>query len=510
MLKYMDRSTIYYLKQKGWTNTQIAALMGHHRDTIARVLREPVDREPTRRARPSAVAAFHEQIEGWLDRRLPVRRMLELAREDPDHPYRGSDAAFYQYVRPLAAARRALPGDVALRFEGLPGELLQLDWGAARQFPFTAPALAGQTRYFFAARLKYSRWMWVRFTADMQEETLLRCLVACFVELGGVPWVVTSDNMKTITLGRDAQHQPLWHPAYRKFAAEFAFHPAVCAPAAANQKGAVENLVKFVRSNFLAGRAFHDDAELAAQVAAWLRRVNEERPSGATGRPPAALLAAERPHLGPLPPAAHDYGLVDSVLVSHEGLVTIATNRYSVPAHLVGRALTARLYPARIELYAGAELVATHPRHGGRHARIVVPEHYEAVFALKPRARALVYRDWLVALAPAVADYVALLCRRRYGEMEAQLCALYDLAQQLDRARFLRAVERALAQEAVGAEYVRALALPPPAAPPAPPPGPGWPPPSLAHAPDQRAVERDLADYERYVANRAATGTGGA
>src|SRR5919199_2158640 len=106
MLKYMDRSTIYYLTQKGWTNTQIAAFMGHHRDTIARVLREPVDRQPIRRARPSAIAVFHEQIEGWLGQRLPVRRMLELARDDPAHPYTGSDAAFYKYVQPLAAARR--------------------------------------------------------------------------------------------------------------------------------------------------------------------------------------------------------------------------------------------------------------------------------------------------------------------------------------------------------------------------------------------------------------------
>jgi transposase len=492
MLNYMDRSTIYYLKQKGWTNTQIAAFVGHHRDTIARVLREPVDRAPAPRARASVVAVFDAQLQDWLDRRLPVRRMLELAQADPDHPYTGSAAAFYKYVQPLRAARRALPGDVAVRFEGLPGELLQIDWGEARQFPFGAPGLAGQPRYFFAARLKYSRWMFVRFTADMREETLLRCLVACFLALGGVPWVVTSDNMKTVTLGRDERHQPLWHPAYQKFAAEFTFHPAVCAPGAANQKGAVENLVKFVRSNFLAGRTFRDDADLARECDDWLRRVNEARPSGATGQPPAALLAVERPRLGPLPAAAHDYGVFDSVLVSHEALVTIATNRYSVPAHLVGQALTARLHPERIELYAGTERVASHPRQHGRHARVVVPEHYEAVFALKPRARAMVYRDWLVGLSTAVAEYVALLCRRRYGEMEPQLCALYDLAQQLDRLAFLRAVEHALAHGAIGAEYVRALAAPP------------APPPRALPTPSQREVERDLADYERYVANRAA------
>ncbi len=38
MLRYMERSTIHYLKKKGWTNVQIAEFTGHHRDTIARVL----------------------------------------------------------------------------------------------------------------------------------------------------------------------------------------------------------------------------------------------------------------------------------------------------------------------------------------------------------------------------------------------------------------------------------------------------------------------------------------
>lgn len=86
--------------------------------------------------------------------------------------------------------------------------------------------------------------MWVRFTSEMREETLLRCLMAVFVALGGVPWVVTADNMKTVVLGRDHANQPIWHPAYAKCAAESGFLPDACDPGAGNQKGSVENLVK--------------------------------------------------------------------------------------------------------------------------------------------------------------------------------------------------------------------------------------------------------------------------
>ena len=247
MLGFMERSTIHYLKQKGWTNSQIAMAVGCHRDTVRRILRETVDHGAEPRQRTSQIEVFEAAINRWLDENLSVRRMLEMARSHPDHPYQGGDSAFYDFVQPLRQARTLHAAEIAVRFEGLPGELLQIDWGEERNFRFTKAALAGQTRYFFAARLKYSRWMFVCFTHNMREETLLRCIIACFVELGGVPWAVTSDNMKTITLGRDAHNQPIWHPAFQKFAAEFGFHPSLCAPRAANQKGTVENLVKFVQ-----------------------------------------------------------------------------------------------------------------------------------------------------------------------------------------------------------------------------------------------------------------------
>src|SRR5207244_3400500 len=103
----------------------------------------------------------------------------------------------------------------------------------------------------FAARLKYSRFMFVRFQQDMREETLLRCLIACFTAIGGVPWAVVTDNMKTAVLGRDEDRQPIWNPTYQKLAVEFKFHPDVCAPASGNQKGAVEDGVGFSRRNFM-------------------------------------------------------------------------------------------------------------------------------------------------------------------------------------------------------------------------------------------------------------------
>src|SRR6266487_210478 len=427
--------------------------------------------------------------------------MLELAREDQDHSYTGSETGFYDYVRKMRRGRQQTPRNVALRFEGVPGEYLQIDWGEVRDFPFSKAGMEKQTRYFFAARLKYSRYMYVSFHTDMHEETLLRCLIACFQEIDGVPWAVVTDNMKTAVLGRTAEHEPIWNPAYQKLAVEFKFHPDVCAPASGNQKGAVENLVKFVKGNFLGGRTFYDDADLTEQCRAWLRQVNTERPSEATGLPPAVRLTEEQPKFGPLPAVASDYGFFDCVVVSREGLIAIETNRYSVPAHLMGRALTARIHASRIEVFADQELVATHARRPPENARVIDPTHFEAAFAGKPRGRLMVYRDWLCSLSPVVMSYVHEISHKRRSEMKPQMIALYDLAQEIGKADFLVALELAAEQHMYGAEYLRAIVTLPSA--------------SALNGSAQAAsealmlsgppppeVERDLAQYERYVANR--------
>jgi hypothetical protein len=357
----------------------------------------------------------------------------------------------------------------------------------------------GQTRYFFCARLKYSRFTWVRFEANMQEETLLRCLVDCFVALGGVAWAVVSDNMKTVVLGRDEQHQPRWNKAYLKLATEFEFHPELCAPASGNQKGSVENLVKFVKGNFVAGRTFYDEADLAHQLGNWLHTVNTERKSEATGQIPAHLLRLEQPHFGPLPPHSRDYGLFHSVTVSRESLVCFETNFYSVPVAYVGQNLTLRVYRERLELYWGDQQVASHPRARGHKQRVVQPDHFEAVFEAKPRARVMVYRDFLVGLGQEVLDYVSVICRKRRSEMNEQIVALYDLARRIGQSDFVVAVGLAAEQNLYGAEYLTAITS-------------TWAalafkantPSLLSAAPLQKEVERALGEYEAFVANRVA------
>jgi transposase len=228
----MARSTIKFLKQQGQFDTRIASLVGCDRHTVARVLTEPTD-PPRRRQRGSALEPRRPAVLSWIAEAIPTTRMLELARQDPAAPYTGGASTFYRFVAKLRAEGQAGAAPV-IRFEGLPGEYVQWDWGEARV------RLGGSLlkRVFLAGRLKYSRRVGIRWRTQMDLETLLRSMLEIVEGWGGVPWAWVFDNMKTVTLGRDTEGQPRWNPAFWRFATESGFTRNSATPARRSRRAA--------------------------------------------------------------------------------------------------------------------------------------------------------------------------------------------------------------------------------------------------------------------------------
>jgi len=268
------------------------------------------------------------------------------------------------------------------------------------------------------------------------------------------------DNMKTVTSGRDEQHQPLWTPALRQFAAECGFHPEACAPAAGNQKGAVESLVKWVKGNFLAGRSFSDDADLAAPCTAWQEQANQ-RPSAATDAAPQQRLAAERAAGGVLPPTLCDFGLLLCGQVTRESVVHVLGNVYSVPVAHVGCPVLVRVHATRIVLWRDHEQLADHRRApDGAHQRVIDPAHYAPLFAAKPRGQVMLYRAALLERGGAMASYVTEVSCRRREQLGKEMVALYALLEQHGETALGAAMASAAADGAYGAEYLAAILSP--------------------------------------------------
>src|SRR3981081_1614968 len=95
----MERGTIHLLHKRGKSRGKLAPELGRSLSAVARALSEPVDRQSSVRRRKSSVDAFREQIAEWLKQGLSGVRMMELARDDADHPDVGGGSVCWGAVR---------------------------------------------------------------------------------------------------------------------------------------------------------------------------------------------------------------------------------------------------------------------------------------------------------------------------------------------------------------------------------------------------------------------------
>jgi hypothetical protein len=296
----------------------------------------------------------------------------------------------------------------------------------------------------------------VGLVPDEREETLIRALLAALEAFGGVPLVTVWDNPKTVVLTRKGE-LIVWNPVFGQVALDYRFAPELCWPRAGQQKGAVENLVGWVKGSFFKCRRFHDRADLEAQLAQWLTVVNTERPSRATGEIPAVRLAQERQRLRPLPIPAAAYALKIPVVVSARARVAYEGGEYSMPPTTIGQPATLHLYRDRIELVTKTGEVVRHRRAQARGQASILPAHRAAMLDAVRGVRARLYyqRQSLWELGPAAERWLTDLVHRRPSQWRRDVEQCFALLQDHGPTALLDALAWGVRHHAIGAEYVR-------------------------------------------------------
>ncbi|MFR8640275.1 MAG: hypothetical protein ACLVEE_07545 [Phocaeicola vulgatus] len=119
---------------------------------------------------------------------------------------------------------------------------------------------------------------------------------------------------------------------FRAFVNEQHFQPVFCRPVI--RKGEKwENVVKYVKRNFLAGRTFNSLEVLNTEVLQWLEKTGNGKIHGTTRLVPAEEFEIERkyllPYYGePVPPKTSR----KSIMSAKDNTVQYRTNYYSVPS----------------------------------------------------------------------------------------------------------------------------------------------------------------------------------
>lgn len=184
--------------------------------------------------------------------------------------------------------------------------------------------------HFFVMMLSRSRMKFVRFSATpFTTRTAIEAHEEAFNFFSGKPKEVVYDQDRLFLVDENLGDLLLTRD-FKNYVLEQGFGLHFCRKADPQSKGKVENVVKFVKNNFLYGRAYYDIDILQGQVIGWLDRTGNGMPHTTTRKVPSQEWVIEKEHLTPwvsvniLPAHIMNYVRVDNT-ISFQG------NFYSVP-----------------------------------------------------------------------------------------------------------------------------------------------------------------------------------
>lgn len=456
MIDMVRRHEIQVLRRAGHSLVETAKLVGVSQSSVQRVEAEAAvssfdtgaEREKRRIGRPSKAEPFRSFLVSELMAQPDVLA-IELLRRARNKGYTGGKSALYELVKELRPER---PRPI-VRFEGLPGEFSQHDFGQV-----DVKYLDGRVErvHFFASRLKYSRWVQVSLVENEQVEALVRAMVDHFAAWGGVPLLAVFDRPKTVALkwSKDGTVTE-WNSTFAAVALDLGVGVELCWPRSPEQKGSVENLVGWVKGSFFKQRRFVDKEDLLRQLAEWHDDVNTKRPSRATRVIPAERLADEKPRLRALRVNPANLALRIPTYVGPTGYVVHDTHPYSMPPEALGLPATLYLYRDRVRIVAGRH-VAEHERKFARDEASTLPEHRaKRVAAVSgKRAKRYMKREHLVGLGEDALTYITEVVHRRPKAWIRDVDELHDLLEVHGDHALRVAFARGLAAETYGAEYI--------------------------------------------------------
>lgn len=460
MLNALKRYEIQLLLSVGHTHAEVAKFAGVGERSVRRVAREGpvmlsaamVDEVSHSAGRPSLVAPYRDLIQEIVQAE-PKLLSVEILRRAKLAGYRGGKSALYELVASVRPPQTA----VEMRFEGLPGEFSQHDFG---QIEVRYSDERVERVHFFASRLKWSRWVAVTLVPNEVAETLIRTLADHFVAFGGVPLCAVFDRPKTVALKWKRNGEITeWNPVFAYAALEIGFTAEVCWPYAPRQKGAVENLVGWVKGSFFKQRRFRDRQDLVDQLLQWLHEVNTERPSRATNIIPAIRREQERPRLRPLRVLPEELALRIPVSVGPTADVFHGGHPYSMPPEAAGLPGTLYLYRDRVRIVAG-RFTASHPRQTEPGAVSRLPEHRAALLAAisGKRGKRYLKRQHLFETGEAAVRFITELVHRSPRLWSNEVDQLHELLQAVGPEAMERAFRAALDVNSISVDFVaRAL-----------------------------------------------------
>lgn len=185
--------------------------------------------------------------------------------------------------------------------------------------------------YFFSMVLSRSRQKFVWFSEH--PFTTLAAIAAhdkAFYYLEGIPGEIVYDQ-DTLLLIDENKGDLILTEAFRKYAEYRGFKLHFCRKSDPQSKGKIENLIKYIKYNFLRGRVFVNIDTLNGQVMEWLSRTANAKVHSATRKIPCQKWLIEKTYLKPILNSFIPASILDEYDVRKDNTISYKGNFYRVP-----------------------------------------------------------------------------------------------------------------------------------------------------------------------------------
>lgn len=365
--------TLKHLAAIGQPQREIARILGVTEGAVRYHLRRLSAGDTDGRARqPFLAAEFAEAIAHYVasNGQGPVNLAALHAWLVAEFGYRGSLRSVQRYFRshfpkPKLRARR--------RVETPPGAQAQVDWS---EWPRVLVAGEVYYAYLFHMRLSHSRFSARVWSPRKDQLAWHHVHNESFRRLEGVPATARVDNERT-AVSRGAGPWGEINASYRSYARQLRFHIDACPPRCPEYKGKIERGNRDDRRWREVTRRHWDSFE---QLQAWTDAQGlaeaQRRLCPATGATVIEAWQQEKPFLQPVPLLPEPFDVVVTRSVSPDCLVAFEGRQFSVPFAWAGQPVEVRGCAHVVQVYAGGEIVAQHPRRG-RERLVIDPRCYE-------------------------------------------------------------------------------------------------------------------------------------
>ena len=329
------------LSADGLNMSQISRELGIHRDTVRKYLKMSESEFLTSE---SCQRHYHyklEAYENFIFQRLSKRPYLSssqihdrLKENFPDFPSINRKTV-YNYVC-FIRSKYKIPKSSEKRFrpyEKQPeepyGVYAQVDFGER----YMDKQDGGSTKvYFFAMVLSRSRQKFIYFSdRPFTSASAIYAHQLAFQYYKGIPQKIIYDQDK-VFIHRENLGDYILTERFQSFVKEHKFEIIFCRKSDPESKGKVENVVKYVKQNFLRGREYINIDVLNREILQWLSRTGNGEVHASTCKIPSEEFDIEKDYLSPYlwtPQKPED--LLVSYHVRKDNTINYHANYYTVP-----------------------------------------------------------------------------------------------------------------------------------------------------------------------------------